>query len=649
MNGGTIIGNNALGTGSPINSGRGGGVYVNNGGEFTMNGGNIIGNTAKYFGGGVFSKGKFTMNGGNITGNTAGGHGGGIYLGEELETFSLSGDPMIIGNKVGENGLAEDIHLEAGQTITITDELKRPEGATTPKIGIAMESAGVFTSGYSDKNPNKAPSEYFISNDDNFVVAYDKDKKEAKFISNTVTAPTIMAQPEDLELDYGYKTENKLTVGAITAEETTLSYQWYSCSDQGTDEKAIDASKEPTAATAEYTLPSGIGAGSHYYFCRVTATNAGGKTASSDSSIATLTVNKAKLTLKVYDQEYEYDGDPHGEGDPAYDDPAVIAKKIEAEGLQNSDQITSLELDGSEKNIGKYENKIEITAFSINDDAGAKNNYNIELVAGTLTINKIKVEITTIPTASAITYGQSLADSTLTGGQAKAKDAEVPGTFVWVFDNVKPAVSDSDKTEYKVRFKPSDGIIYQTQDTRIKLTVNKADITPSVSIKGWTYGSEANEPVVSGNTGKGTEVFWYKEKDAPDSTYKLDVPVDAGQYTVKAEIAGTANYKAGSATSDFTIFLADMNVTSSGFSGDYDGSAHSITVEAPEGASVVYSQDKGKTYSEDNPGYTDAGDHAVPFRVTMKNYNDHAGTEIVSISQAANSVGHMASRQRHRS
>ena len=101
-----------------------------------------------------------------------------------------------------------------------------------------------------------------------------------------------------------------------------------------------------------------------------------------------LTVNKADLTIKAKDQTYEYDGQPHGEGDPAYDDPAVIAEKIEAKVLQNGDEITSLVLDGAEKEIGVYKDRIQITGFTINGKPEAKDNYNITLLPGTLTITK---------------------------------------------------------------------------------------------------------------------------------------------------------------------------------------------------------------------------------------------------------------------
>ena len=98
VNGGVIYG----GTGSSIGTSvYGGGVYVEGGGRFTMEGGNIVGCTASATfqarGGGVFvaEKGTFTMSGGSIAGcTTVGGYsyGGGIY---NEGTVNLSGTAEI--------------------------------------------------------------------------------------------------------------------------------------------------------------------------------------------------------------------------------------------------------------------------------------------------------------------------------------------------------------------------------------------------------------------------------------------------------------------------------------------------------------------------------------------------------------------------
>ena len=89
-------------------------------------------------------------------------------------------------------------------------------------------------------------------------------------------------------------------------------------------------------------------------------------------------------------------------------------------------------------------------------------------------------------------------------------------------------------------------------------TIAKADITPTVTIDGWTYGEAAKEPSVTGNAGKGQVTYVYKQKDAEDTEYSADVPVNAGEYTVKATVAETDNYNGATATADFTIRQATL-------------------------------------------------------------------------------------------
>ena len=94
-------------------------------------------------------------------------------------------------------------------------------------------------------------------------------------------------------------------------------------------------------------------------------------------------------------------------------------------------------------------------------------------------------------------------------------------------------------------------------------TITKADIDPAVSLEGWTYGEDANEPSVTGNAGEGAVTYEYKAKDADDSAYSETVPSAAGEYTVRATIAETDNYAGATATADFTIsvVLESIKVT----------------------------------------------------------------------------------------
>ena len=109
-----------------------------------------------------------------------------------------------------------------------------------------------------------------------------------------------------------------------------------------------------------------------------------------------------------------------------------------------------------------------------------------------VTVAKAKPYLETIPTAAEITYGDSLGESGLNGGKAvygdgkgnasslTGGDAEVTGTFTWNTPDVKPAVSDSDTTEYEVIFTPTDIVNYETVTMKIKLTVNKAENAPDM-------------------------------------------------------------------------------------------------------------------------------------------------------------------------
>ena len=129
MNGGEISGNTTTGNGGGVyvfgstsaggtftmkggkisdntstnSTGGGGGVSVEaNNSTFTMEGGEISGNTASN-GGGVYVRyGPFTMSGGTISNNTATGGGGGVNV--FYGTFTMSGTAKIFGNTASNGG-----------------------------------------------------------------------------------------------------------------------------------------------------------------------------------------------------------------------------------------------------------------------------------------------------------------------------------------------------------------------------------------------------------------------------------------------------------------------------------------------------------------------------------------------------------------
>lgn len=103
---------------------------------------------------------------------------------------------------------------------------------------------------------------------------------------------------------------------------------------------------------------------------------------------------------------------------------------------------------------------------------------------------------------------------------------------------------------------------YNEVSGSVTVTISQLDITPVVGITDWTYGDTPNSPsIISGNSGSGDVEYLYKLKDADDITYSIDVPSDADDYTVKAIVEETMNYKGGTDTEDFTINKKTLNVS----------------------------------------------------------------------------------------
>lgn len=95
-------------------------------------------------------------------------------------------------------------------------------------------------------------------------------------------------------------------------------------------------------------------------------------------------------------------------------------------------------------------------------------NYKPTTAVVTLSLGKATPEITEKPAAAAITYGQTLAESQLSGGAGN-----VDGTFAWKDGSVRPTVSDGDATPYEVVFTSTDSN-WGKAETTVTLTVHKA-------------------------------------------------------------------------------------------------------------------------------------------------------------------------------
>src|SRR5512144_696620 len=104
-----------------------------------------------------------------------------------------------------------------------------------------------------------------------------------------------------------------------------------------------------------------------------------------------------------------------------------------------------------------------------------------------VTVNKANPNVTAWPTASAITYGQTLASSVLSGGTSTPA-----GSFAFTTPTTAPGTGTASQS---VTFTPTDTTNYNTATSTVSVTVNmvrppaRAWLTASAIIFGQTLAS----------------------------------------------------------------------------------------------------------------------------------------------------------------
>ncbi len=190
-----------------------------------------------------------------------------------------------------------------------------------------------------------------------------------------------------------------------------------------------------------------------------------------------------------------------------------------------------------------------ITAYSVTFTPTDSQRYTASTALVTLTVNKATPLISSPPTASAITLGQTLAASVLSGGAANT-----PGSFAWTDGTIAPDVTDSNTTEYSVTFTPDDADSYVTTTTTVRLTVNKASTTV-VTLPGAsaiTFGQTLSASVLSGGSGSVPGSFVWTNSavkptvaDSGITAYSVTfTPTDAQRYTASTAAVTLVIHKA---------------------------------------------------------------------------------------------------------
>ena len=200
--------------------------------------------------------------------------------------------------------------------------------------------------------------------------------------------------------------------------------------------------------------------------------------------------------------------------------------------------------------------------YSVTASVVANGNYGSASSSATpFTITTASTSVSVVPTATTITYGQTLALSTLSGGTSS-----VPGTYAFTTPATLPNAGTANQS---VTFTPTDASNYSTTTISVSVTVNKAAST--VTVTGTTtfyYNGSAQGPSTADVTGS-TGAVSYSYVGVAPTIYAASAtaPTAAGSYTVTATVAADANYLAASSSSTaFTIGVGTTTWTSAGWS-----------------------------------------------------------------------------------
>ena len=241
-------------------------------------------------------------------------------------------------------------------------------------------------------------------------------------------------------------------------------------------------------------------------------------------------------------------------------------------------------------------------------------------------INKIKPTPNGTITASNITYGQALSDSSITG---KMKDpntgATVNGTFAWKDGTIQPDANDRYEAEWT--FTPV-APEYATVTGTVTIKVNKATPTfTAPTANTLTYTGSEQPLLTAGSTQGGT--MKYRLDDSGAFVDSIPNGKDAGIYTVYYKVVGDGNHNDTAEQSiTVTITAKQITVSITPNGGTYGETITPATVKANDVVgedtptiTLTYTgtANDGTAYADTTPP-AKAGTYTVTATTTNPNY-----------------------------
>ena len=187
----------------------------------------------------------------------------------------------------------------------------------------------------------------------------------------------------------------------------------------------------------------------------------------------TVTVEAAEVTIKEFPQAEQYVYAPD--------------RKLSSIGLKGG-KVTAWIDSGETEIAGHWEFRTQDMILDVGEHVTEvmfvpdKPSYYKNVVTEiSVIVTQAIPEIVTLPQTKEIIYGDSLVEAKLVGGRCELPDgSEVKGSFSWVEENIYPAVSDSNKTEYQICFVPENHKNYSDVLGKLKVTVQQAQNAPGM-------------------------------------------------------------------------------------------------------------------------------------------------------------------------
>ena len=433
----------------------------------------------------------------------------------------------------------------------------------------------------------------------------------------------------------GATSQNVATVSSAVSKANssvtapTVGTYTYTGVPQGPNSGAV-ASGSSGALTYSYTNSGGTSYGpsatqpTNAGNYTVTATVAADTNYNSASSSATaFTLSPAALTITANNQNKPYGS--------TQSTPVTGSTAFTPTGLKTNETVGTVTLtygDGGLSATDAVGSTSTITPSAASGGTFSAANYSIGYSAGTLTVTKPMPTITTPPTATAISYGQTLASSTLTGGAAS-----VDGTFAFTTPSTTPGLGAASQS---VTFSPTDSTHYSTATTTVTVTVNKATptITTAPTATAITYGQTLNNSTLSGTflnaagaTVPGTLAF-----TSPSTMPNAGTNNESVTFTPN----DTTNYSNGSTSVNVVVNKATPSVTVTGttrftYSGSPQGPASATTGGSTGTVTYNYAGSGGMSYSGTTPP-TNAGSYTVTATVAADSNHNSASSSAAAFS-----------------